>query len=244
MPSNLKFYYSSGDEGTNTYDFNPSESIGGVITTSEVVSGTPQNIFGKISSKMLSEGLKQYRCIFIKNEGDEPTANLSMALIYPQTVTETDPGNLVPAPTDGDRYFVPTGGEGAWLNQSGKVATYSSADGGTWSFKKLLATHKFGFIVPADVTINDVTITKGLVPKVPNGQVQPPGITFEDKNQEEIGDADPVGVEIASGESLGMWIERTALTQELTKDDFNTEGDFFTPWKQEEDFPIVFSSDV
>lgn len=244
MPSDLKFYYSSGQEGTNAFNFQPSESIGGVITGAEIQSGELQNLFGKISSNMLSEGYKEYRCVYIKNSGDVATTDLAMALIYPITTATLNPEDLVPSPSDGDRYIVPSGALGAWASQDGKVAIYSSADGGTWSFKRLLCTYKFGFLVPADVTLDETLITKGLVPKIPNITVKPNGVSFVDKNQEEIGDADSLGVEIQSSENLAMWIERTVIPQDFSKDDFDSDANFFSHWEQTENFDIVFSSDT
>lgn len=65
--SEIKFYLSSGDAVSST-NTNPNNSLGGLITTTEIVSDTAQNLFDNVSGTESLNGVTgEYRCFFIKN---------------------------------------------------------------------------------------------------------------------------------------------------------------------------------
>ena len=61
----IELYYSNSS-GNTVFSKNPSDSRGGVITTSKIAGGI-NNLFGTISQKDLNYGQVDYRCIFLKN---------------------------------------------------------------------------------------------------------------------------------------------------------------------------------
>jgi len=60
--SDLKIYLSGGSGNTT-----PSASLGGAISTTEVVDNALQNLFPNVTSAQALAGITQYLCIYIKN---------------------------------------------------------------------------------------------------------------------------------------------------------------------------------
>jgi len=62
IASELKFYLSGGAGNTD-----PDAALGGVISTTEVVDDTLNNLFDDVSGAEHSAGETNYRCIYVKN---------------------------------------------------------------------------------------------------------------------------------------------------------------------------------
>ncbi|MBL4867259.1 MAG: hypothetical protein JKY67_12885 [Pseudomonadales bacterium] len=60
-------------------------SIGGIISTTELVDATSHNLFDVVSSTESNDGDTEYRCIYVKNNHGSLT--LQNAVIWIQTVT-------------------------------------------------------------------------------------------------------------------------------------------------------------
>lgn len=213
MAGQLKLYYSSGSSLTTEFGKDPAESIGGVITDVEVVDGL-NNLFRTLSQKSLSDGLKEYRIIFLKNIGDAEIADLQFYHKVPATTNETDPSAL--APNDGDEYIVPSNATGEWLNKDGMKATYVLATT-SWNFDfPPFSNYKFGFIAPVDITINDTLYTGSFVDTLDSIFEKPFGVSFieaddvDGSTQVTIGDG-TLGVD----DILAMVIERSVEKQKL-----------------------------
>ena len=67
----LKIYYSSGNNYTNEYSGEIQKSIGGIITNTEVPDGL-RNLFGTVSLRMVSQGISDYRAVYLRNGGVAP----------------------------------------------------------------------------------------------------------------------------------------------------------------------------
>lgn len=208
----LELYYSSGDENSNAYSGQPKKSIGGFLTDVKVPSDTLRALFGVVSLKSLSEGKSEYRMVFVKNANAE---NLTLWKVWVELPTETatlNPDDLAPAPSDGDEYIVPEGGQGAWSGQDGKKATYVDATSGwTFSFANF-CKYEFGFVSVADTTEGK------FVRRIENVFQAPSGIVFTSAdgvdNKLLIGDGT-----FKSGEYLGIWVKRVVQKRTFTGDD-------------------------
>jgi hypothetical protein len=62
VAGDIKIYLSGGSGNSD-----PDASIGGVISTTEVVDNTLHNLFDVVSSAEASAGDTEYRCVYIKN---------------------------------------------------------------------------------------------------------------------------------------------------------------------------------
>lgn len=62
IPSDLKFYLSGGAANTN-----PNNSLGGAISSTQVVSNKLHNLFDVVNNLDSVNGATEYRCIYVKN---------------------------------------------------------------------------------------------------------------------------------------------------------------------------------
>lgn len=62
IPSDLKFYLSGGAANTN-----PNNSLGGAISSTQVVSNKLHNLFDVVNNLDSVNGAIEYRCIYVKN---------------------------------------------------------------------------------------------------------------------------------------------------------------------------------
>lgn len=84
--TDIKFYLSGG--GANS---DPNASLGGAISTTEVVDATVHNLFDIVSSAEASAGDTEYRCIYVKNTHGSLTLQNAVAYLVsntPSTDTE------------------------------------------------------------------------------------------------------------------------------------------------------------
>lgn len=79
--TDLKIYLSGG--ATNT---DPNDSLGGVISSTELVDNTLHNLFAKVSAAEALAGSTKYRGIYIKNENGH-TLTLEDAIAYIESQT-------------------------------------------------------------------------------------------------------------------------------------------------------------
>ncbi len=81
--TDLKIYLSGG--GANT---DPNASLGGAISSTELVDDNLHNLFAKVSASEADSGSTKYRGIYVKNEnGDGLTLNDAVAFIESQTTS-------------------------------------------------------------------------------------------------------------------------------------------------------------
>ena len=78
-PSDLKFFLSGGAENTD-----PNASLGGVISATQVVDDTLNNLFADVSGAEHAVGSTKYRCIYVVNDSESIAYN---AKIYIDTNT-------------------------------------------------------------------------------------------------------------------------------------------------------------
>jgi len=246
MAGELKLYYSSGSALTNEFGKDPSESIGGIITSVEVVGGL-NNLFRSISQKAISEGSTEYRIIFLKNIGADTLTTLEFYKKVPATTVEIDP-SAIGGLSDGDEYIVTEGATGDWDGQDGKKATYVLATT-SWTFDfASFATFEFGFISPVDIELDDVTLTASYVDPLETVFEPPFGVTFVEADDVDgstkvgIGDGSYVADEI-----LAMVIKRSVTATTFDNDLFTCpDDDEFAPnttIQDEQIETIIFSYD-
>lgn len=236
--ASLKILYSSGSKVTAEYAGITRRSIGGIITDVEVPS-TLKNLFGTVSLRMLSNGVKDYRCVFLKNS--HATNNITTLRLYadvPLVAAVTNPTALAPAPVLGDKWVVPTGGAGAWSGKAGKLATYNGT-GWTFSFAPF-ASYRFGFVAPIDITLGDDLYEESYVRTTENIFNAPAGISFV--SVDGVANITTIGSgALNSGKKLGMWIERTINKYIPSETDLTVnEGGI----KLDESIPVKFLYDI
>jgi len=247
MPAELKLYYSSGTPLTDVFLKDPSDSIGGVITDVEVVGGL-NNLFRAISAKALSDGLVEYRIIYLKNVGDVGLTALDFYHKIPLVTATLDPALLAPPPADGDEYIVPENAQGDWVGQDGKKATYILSST-SWEFEfASFATYEFGFISPIDIDLNETTLVNSFVETLETVFEPPFGVTFSTADDvdgtttTQIGDGT-----LATDGQVAMVIKRIVAKQKLSNDLYECpdEDTFFEESAviDEQDEKIIFSYD-
>jgi hypothetical protein len=80
VSTDIKEYLSGGAGNSN-----PNASIGGIISTTEVVDNTTHNLWDVVSSGESSSGDTEYRCIYVKNTHASLTLQNAKVWISTQT---------------------------------------------------------------------------------------------------------------------------------------------------------------
>lgn len=75
LASDIKFLLSGGAANED-----PNAALGGIISATEVVDDTLQNLFANITGAQHTAGATKYRCIYIKNNSAESAANVKVYL--------------------------------------------------------------------------------------------------------------------------------------------------------------------
>ena len=118
LATDIKMLLSGGASNTD-----PNASLGGIVSTTEVVDDTLQNLFDNVSGTEHTAGNTEYRAVFIKNNSAETAYN---AKIWIESNTTGDDSAIEiakeassgsPIQTVGDESTAPTG------------PTFSTADG-------------------------------------------------------------------------------------------------------------------
>lgn len=91
--SDIKFYLSGGTSNTDV-----NASIGGAISTTEVVDNSLHNLFDKTLGTESTAGDTEYRCIYIKNT--HASLELELAKVWISTNTSS-PANVIAIALDG-----------------------------------------------------------------------------------------------------------------------------------------------
>jgi hypothetical protein len=78
--ADIKFYLSGGAANSD-----PDASLGGAVSTTEVVTATLHNLFDVVSGDEAAAGDAEYRCIYVKNT--HGTLTLQNAAVYVQSET-------------------------------------------------------------------------------------------------------------------------------------------------------------
>lgn len=86
IATDIKYYLSGG--GPNS---DPNASLGGAISTTEIVDATLHNLFDIVSSAEASAGSTEYRCIYVKNtHGSLELQNAIAYLVSNTPSTDTE----------------------------------------------------------------------------------------------------------------------------------------------------------
>ena len=93
--SEIKVYLSGGSGNTD-----PNASLGGAISTTELVDNTLHNLFAKVSGAEALAGSVKYRGIYIKNTNGTLTYEDALAYIATQT-TSTDTSAKISVANEG-----------------------------------------------------------------------------------------------------------------------------------------------
>lgn len=225
MSNEIKFFYTSGCDISNTFE-SANKSLGGLVTSTEVASGLNQ-VFNTVSMNMLAYGSIEYRCLFFQNKGGTAITNLNIFTDIPLLSPQLDPANLVGL-NDGDKFIVPVGATGLWnpdsedlsrkIKREGYVATYV-ASSNTWTFEfGDFASYEFGFAAPIDVTIDEVEYLKAFVSSTSSIYSSPAGISFVSAdnidNKKVIGDGT-----LANDAKIAIWIKRTVKPRIILPED-------------------------
>ena len=229
----LELYYSSGSDVFDDYTGEPRKSIGGYLTDVQAPSDTLKALFGTVSIRMLTEGVTDYRMLYLKSTKD--ITALDVHTDVPLVASVVNPVDLAPAPSLGDAWIVPEDGEGDWIGKDGKKATYNGA---SWDFDFAPFTQwAYAFVEPTDLV--DDPITGKHVRRTENVFQPPSGLTFTsadaEANKIAIGDGT-----LAAGGVLGMWIKRTTVATVFEKEDLVKDGGGV---KVEESITLKFSFD-
>lgn len=80
VAGDIDFHLSGGTSNTD-----PNASLGGIISTTQLVDATLHNLFDIVSSAEASAGDTEYRCIYVKNA--HGTLSLQNAKVWIQTQT-------------------------------------------------------------------------------------------------------------------------------------------------------------
>lgn len=83
VAGNLDFFLSGGASNTN-----PNLSLGGVISTTEVVDNTLNNLFDDVTGDEHTAGATEYRAIFFKNSSAETAYNAKIWIDSNTTATD------------------------------------------------------------------------------------------------------------------------------------------------------------
>lgn len=220
----LKFYYSSGSLDDATFPKEARFSIGGYRTTVEVQEEL-NALFGTVSQMAMGEGSKQYKCIFVQNDGDDITG-LGIYVDEAVLAGDVDPEVAFPAPEIGTRAIVPELAIGAWEGYDGKLATYN---GTSWDFQiPPLSKYRFGVVDACDFV--DVT---------EDAFTQPYGVPFVSAdglaNIKAIGDG-----KLAKDAIIALWIEKSVAVAAINSDDLILDAGGI---QQVDEDRIIFSYD-
>jgi hypothetical protein len=79
LASDIKFLLSGGASNSD-----PDASLGGIISSTEVVDDTLENLFDNVTGAEHTAGDTEYRCIYVKNNSAESAANVK---VYIETNT-------------------------------------------------------------------------------------------------------------------------------------------------------------
>lgn len=80
LSSDLKLYLTGGAGNSN-----PNNSLGGAVSTTEVVTATEQNLFANVGAQEANDGSTKYRCVAWKNTHGTLTLQNSKVWIPTQT---------------------------------------------------------------------------------------------------------------------------------------------------------------
>lgn len=72
-PTDILFFLSGGSVGAGNTD--PNQSLGGPITSTQLVTATLQNLFDVVSGAEEAAGDVEYRCFYVKNNHGSLTLN-------------------------------------------------------------------------------------------------------------------------------------------------------------------------
>jgi hypothetical protein len=85
----LKLYY-TGAVKFNKPQFDPSKSIGGYISSSEVSNGMLSNLFGEVSNFTVRQNKPETRVIAVKNASGATKTGIKVFFTYPQVDGQDD----------------------------------------------------------------------------------------------------------------------------------------------------------
>lgn len=83
IATDLKYFKSATSSSTGNTNGRTIDSLGGAITTTELISGTLHDLFDSVSSSEAANGRVEYRCIYLKN--DNATQTLYDAITWINT---------------------------------------------------------------------------------------------------------------------------------------------------------------
>lgn len=83
--SDIRFYLTGGESNTNPY-----LSLGGNMSSTQVLSGQLNNLFDDVTGDESAVGDTEYRCIAIKNNHETLTLKASKVWILANTISEDD----------------------------------------------------------------------------------------------------------------------------------------------------------
>lgn len=133
--SDIKVYLSGGADNTN-----PNLSLGGVISTTELVDNTLHNLFAKVSAAEALAGSVKYRGVYVKNEHASLTYEDILAYISAQTtspdtsakISVADEGKNVSMQVIGDEDTAPIGEVFSTADGVGNGLSMGSLDAGDY----------------------------------------------------------------------------------------------------------------
>ena len=128
----IKIYLSGGASNTD-----PNASLGGVISTTELVDNTLHNLFAKVSASEAETGSTKYRGVYLKNENGH-TLTLQDAVAYIESQTTSGDTSIEIAVADEaidtemetltDEDTAPASISGDWVSATGTAAGSSIGD--------------------------------------------------------------------------------------------------------------------
>lgn len=231
----IRFYYTTGVIYSQRYSGQPSDSIGGLVTNVPIGNGL-NNLFGIVSKHSLTNGVEDYRCIFMQNLTGSDLTDLSFHMDVAILASDPDPAVAAPAPSPGDKFIVPENGVGAWKDKDGQEANW---DGAKWIFDIAdFEKFEFAFLVPQDFELNDTLLTKAFVTQNLTPFI-PPAVTFASANGS--ANATTIGTgDFSENDWLAVWIKRTIKKEEIPKDFLTKDAG---PYKREKPIDLVFTYD-
>jgi calcineurin-like phosphoesterase family protein/SMP-30/gluconolaconase/LRE-like protein/NHL repeat-containing protein len=81
LPNDIRFFYSGGTDNQN-----PLASLGGQISTTQIINESQENVFNNVTLVEADNGLTDYRCFYVKNVGSELWRN---AVIWREQGTQS-----------------------------------------------------------------------------------------------------------------------------------------------------------
>jgi hypothetical protein len=81
LPNDIRFFYSGGTDNQN-----PLASLGGQISTTQIINESQENVFNNVTLIEADNGLTDYRCFYVKNIGSELWRN---AVIWREQGTQS-----------------------------------------------------------------------------------------------------------------------------------------------------------